>query len=341
MANASVTKQKLETEISSKIGTAFDIDASTTCKMSGDASQTMSGVNISGSTDVVLKQINSLENLCQAQQIMDLDVFNTLSSSVKNDILKEAMQEGGLGVNVTDSTQDITTQISNEVDIDIALDMSKKCLASIDASQKMEDVRIDKSTNINLTQESQSFNKCIFDSATKIAQENNFDLKSDTKSIEKTTQKGWDPIQSLANLGMSYVTAMLTSILIPVIICVIISIASSVMGGIGKGNTPPNFSGVGNPLVAGKNMLGGFVNVPSKIRKLFRGKSTNKILLIIVIVGILFYLISKNYRNSTRENYHSPTLIHNHRNLNNKYYAPSYVLKNYPTNEIPTYVQRL
>ena len=195
-ANASKTRQKLENTVQNTIDQKYSIDQSTNCKMSADTSQTMSGITIKGSRDVALKQKNDLENLCVATSATTLDVLSQLSSKAQNDIFKEAVQEGGIGINVSDTSQDVITRVSNEVTTEVAMNMAKDCLTQVKAPQIMENITIEDAMNINLTQESSAFNKCIFDSATNIADKNQFDLDVKTKAGEKIEQKGWDRIFS-------------------------------------------------------------------------------------------------------------------------------------------------
>lgn len=348
MANASTTKQKLESSIKNKIGASFDIDQSTSCKMTTDASQTMSGIKLSGSSNVRLKQLNDVQNLCYATSVAKLDSFNKLSSQTQRDIMKQAQQEGGLGINVTDTSNEIIDNVENEFGLDVAIDMSKDCLAAVNAPQTMEDIEIVNGINIDLSQESATFNKCIFDTATETAQEAGIDTGLITAVKEQSTQIGFDPIKSLSQLGITYIGALAFTVLMPVIISIIISVVlSTTMSSGARGISPPP----GIPAMFNKQQTNPILNanIPAKFRKMLGGsiseisniikrKKTMIVFIVItIIIGFLLYKILSNVRKTT-EKY--ANIYKNHRVHNNPQKYKNHLII-YPTEEIPEYIKRL
>lgn len=236
MANASSTTQKLKTYMKNELNVDFDIDASTTCKMANDASQTMKNINIQGGKNITLSQLSKLQNLCYAQQVLNNEQFNQLSAKAQDDIQNTAKQEGGLSVNVNDTTQDIEKKVENKFDLKTKLNMRKDCFNKVKAPQSMTDINIQDSLNIDLTQQSDIYNKCMFDTAASIGVTQATAADTSTKSQSTLDQKGFDPIGSLLSLGASGALLSLGGPLLILIISSGLSIAMSAMGG-KKGDT--------------------------------------------------------------------------------------------------------
>lgn len=288
-ANASSTTQKLQTYTKNRVGVSYDIDASTTCKLAGDASQTMTGIKITGSDNVNLSQLSKLQNLCYAQQVLKSDQFNKLTQQEQDDIMNTAQQEGGIGININNSTIENQKRVETQIDLKTKLDITKKCLLSLNAPQRMDNITIENAKNIDLTQQSDVFNKCIFDEATKLGVTNLSDTDLTTKSTQTSSQKGWDPIASIASLGM---TGFLISMAVPIGIVIISSGSSMAMSMSGTTPQPPEYA----PMDYSTVQQGG-----AKLKKVW--KWVLLFIAIIVAYYVLTYLFSSNNDNNNRENF--------------------------------------
>jgi hypothetical protein len=363
MANQSSTRMKLETSIKNELGLEFDIDQSTTCKMSADTSQLMAGINIRGSKDVALKQVQDLQSLCYATQVADLDVFAQLSATAQNDILKSLNQEGGLpGANLSSTNVDVLNEIENKVDLAAKLKATKDCLAQVQAPQVMEDINIEEAMNINLSQESATFNKCVLDSAVDVAQKNGVELDSVTKVTEDVTQKGWDPLASLG--GMIGSTAMLA--IVPLIAsffvaAMVVMIGSDSLAPGGTGNPGESFNHPPLPGIPGivPGQTGGAISKFLGVRSR-KGKALINLLVKLILVAGVAWLLFKMFGGgkhhstpSVHEGYHSIP----HRGfqaqplaLRHQYHHPHVSEDLFPShrthpdlipqNEVPSYVKR-
>ena len=376
MANSSSTKQKLESSIKNQLGLEFDIDQSTSCNMAADAGQTMENITISGSRDVQLKQISELENLCYSTSIAKLDVFNELTAAAQNDIMKSLEQEGGIGLNLSNTTTDVLNTIENDVGVEAKIDMSKKCLSEVQAPQVMSGITIEDAMNIDLTQESANFNKCILDSATDVAQKQGIELDATTKVTEDVTQKGWDPIASLGglvgNVGLVALAPAITSV---VVVCLSI-VASSVMTASGMGGQGSSgqmememgaYPPVNTEYMAGQTAgaISAFFGVRSRKGKRLITLFVKIALVVVVVWGLYKLLFSGSQsraQTQIRESYHSglqqsstdvkPHHYHrgHHLVLRHQYHHP-HISEDlfpshrthpdvYPEHHIPAYVKR-
>lgn len=363
MVNQSKTRMKIETSIKNELGIDFDMDLSTSCKMAADTSQLMAGLNISGSKDVTIKQVNDLQSMCYATQVVDLDVFSQLSAEAQNDIMKTLDQEGGLpGANMSDTNVDILNEIENKVDLSAKLKATKDCMSTVQAPQNMEDITIQDSLNINLSQESASFNKCVFDSAVEIANKNGVELETTNKVSEAVSQKGWDPIASIGGLVGS--TAMLA--LAPAITSCVVMVMVSVLGGVSSarsGALAPQNGGPGKedilpPPGGVVPQAGGAISKFLGVRSR-KGKRLITLLvklsLIVGVAWILYKLFTrKSITSSTHEKFHDTTGHQGYQTrplaLRHQYHHPHVSEDMYPSyrthpgvipqKEIPGYVQR-
>lgn len=362
-ANQSNTRQKLQNSIKNELGINFDVDQSTNCKMSNDQSQEMSNISISGSKNVELKQMADVQNLCYATSVANLDVFSQLAADTQDDIMQSLKQEGGIGLNMSDTSIDVLNQIQNKINIGLKVKATKDCLTKVNAPQSMKNITIQDAMNINLSQESSNFNKCILDTASAMAQENGVDLTAKTKVQQEVTQKGFDPLASLTSLVGG--AALLG--LMPIIISVsIVVISSSVLGGgalaskgSGTNEIPPPPGAVdatGNPIPGQVGAgLGRLLGIGSqKGRRLFA--LVIKVVLVIGISWLLYRLLFKGGQVNTiekyqtvegggyqarplalRHQYHYPHLFED---TQSRAYAEFKEVMPMPNSEIPSYVQR-
>lgn len=344
--NLSKTRQKLETSINNQTDINFSVDQSTNCDMAADASQTMEDIRISGSANIELKQVQDIQNLCYAQSVAKLGAFNQLAADVQNDILQSMQQEGGIGINVSDTNVEAITKIKNETGVDMELDATKKCLAQVSLPQFMGGITIEDSKNVNLSQEASNFNKCMFDTAADIAQETGIDLESKTDVEQQVSQKGWDPIASIGGLFGS--AALLA--LAPAIMSIVVIILSSVIGGGAAASGQGGPQGEIPPPPPGAGQMGGalskFLGVRSR-----KGKGLIVLLIrVSLVVGVawLLYKLLTSGRSSNESFYGSSMSGDAGRGyqrkplaLRHQYHHPHISEDMYPqTNEIPHYVKR-
>lgn len=371
MANASSTTQKIKTYMKNELNVDFDIDASTTCKMASDTGQLMKNIQITGGKNITLSQLSKLQNLCYAQQVLNSEQFNQLSAKAQDDIANTAKQEGGLSVNVNNTTQDIEKKVENKFDLKTKLNMRKDCFNKVKAPQSMTNIAIQDSLNIDLTQQSDIYNKCMFDSATALGIKQATDAEAGTKAASVVTQKGFDPLGALTSLLGLGASGMVVSMVAPLIICIISIGLSVAMGGKGgqqpddsvemenmAGNNTGNGSGfsddyTGYEPFANTNQGGSKGGSPFK-----RWKKWLKWIVVIVVAIAIFYLIkylfidedenenkdeNKEEKHNKKESFH---VVHNnYKNncnnntknncWNNRRYEP-----NYPSNELPHYLSR-
>ena len=311
MVNQSATRMKIETSIKNELDIDFDLDLSTSCKMAADTSQLMEGITVSGSKDVTIKQVNDLQSMCYATQVVDLDVFSQLSAEAQNDVMSTLSQEGGLpGANMSDTNIDIMNEIENNVSLEAKLKATKDCMSTVSAPQTMSAIDIQDSLNINLSQESASFNKCVFDSAVEIAQKNGIELETANKATSDVTQKAWDPIASIGGLVGSTALLALAPIISSCMVVVMVSVlgggAVAASGGPEQGIPPPPN---GIPGQAG-GAISKFIGVRSR-----KGKRLItlliKLCLVVCVAWILYKLFTRKSSTSSigysRENFHDTT----------------------------------
>lgn len=363
MANASSTTQKLKTYMKNELNVDFDIDASTTCKMASDTGQLMKNIQITGGKNITLSQLSKLQNLCYAQQVLNSEQFNQLSAKAQDDIANTAKQEGGLSVNVNNTTQDIEKKVENKFDLKTKLNMRKDCFNKVKAPQSMTNIAIQDSLNIDLTQQSDIYNKCMFDSATALGIKQATDAEAGTKAASVVTQKGFDPLGALTSLLGLGASGMVVSMVAPLIICIISIGLSVAMGGKGGQQTDDSVemetgeemgAVLGAPDssfsdLSGRGDYGGYRGSPFK-----RWKKWLKWIVVIVVAIAIFYLIkylfidenkdeNKEEKHNKKESFH---VVHNnYKNncnnntknncWNNRRYEP-----NYPSNELPHYLSR-
>lgn len=368
MANASATKTKIETEIKNQIDQNFELDFSQNCDSAIDASQNISDIEIVGSRDVAINQVNQALSLCQAKQILDMELLTKLSAQTQQDIVKSLEQEGGIGINVSETNSEMLNKVKNEVGIDAYIDLSQKCLQSVDASQNISNVRIEDAQNIDISQANQAFNKCLADNKASLASEHGLDFEAGQALDLQETQTGWDPIASisgvLAGLGMFA--------LIPFIgcgvVCVLVSVASAMTnagGGSGEGDLSQAIQGF-DPQMLTQGMqgiqgisgqMGGAINSITKYIK----KNKVKVLIVLLVI-IALYLIMKEHKKEKhqkhlKEQYHNRMQYNHHPRLDrpfalrSEYHAPHISqdrypdlypddYSDYPLEEVPEYVKR-
>lgn len=359
MANASSTTQKLKTYMKNELNVDFDIDASTTCKMASDTGQLMKNIQITGGKNITLSQLSKLQNLCYAQQVLNSEQFNQLSAKAQDDIANTAKQEGGLSVNVNNTTQDIEKKVENKFDLKTKLNMRKDCFNKVKAPQSMTNIAIQDSLNIDLTQQSDIYNKCMFDSAAALGVKQTTEAEAGTKATSVVTQKGFDPLGALTSLLGLGASGMVVSMVAPLIIC-IISIGLSVAMGGGKGgqqsdeldqggDTMGDSSESGNGFSDDYGNYNPFANTNeggSKGGSLFkRWKKWLKWIVIVVVAIAIFYLIKhlffddiqndepENNKKNKKESFH--TVSNTNNCWNDRRYEP-----NYPFDESPHYLSR-
>lgn len=225
MANASSTSQKLQTSIKNELGVDFDVNAGNDCKMSADASQVMKNITIKGSKGVNISQLSTLQNMCYAKSVLDNQFFNKLSLQAQDDILSSAQQEPGFlpSLAVSQSTIDIQKQVESKMDLKSKIDMQKKCFAQLKAPQSMSDINIQDSLNIDLSQQSENYNKCIFDSAGTQITGQEQTTQTNTSSKSATTQKG-TTLDSLVSALASGPIVLISSAIVPISIIIISSV---------------------------------------------------------------------------------------------------------------------
>ena len=362
MANASSTTQKLKTYMKNELNVDFDIDASTTCKMASDTGQLMKNIQITGGKNITLSQLSKLQNLCYAQQVLNSEQFNQLSAKAQDDIANTAKQEGGLSVNVNNTTQDIEKKVENKFDLKTKLNMRKDCFNKVKAPQSMTNIAIQDSLNIDLTQQSDIYNKCMFDSAAALGVKQTTEAEAGTKATSVVTQKGFDPLGALTSLLGLGASGMVVSMVAPLIIC-IISIGLSVAMGGGKGGQQSDeldqggdvYNSIGDSSESGNGFSDDYGNYNpfantneggSKGGSLFkRWKKWLKWIVVIVVAIAIFYLIKhlffddiqndepENNKKNKKESFH--TVSNTNNCWNNRHYEP-----NYPFDESPHYLSR-
>jgi len=350
-ANASSTRQKLHNAVKNELGIDFDVDQETRCKMSVDQSQLMENISIKGSKNVELKQLSDVQNTCYSTSVANLDIFSQLAADTQNDIMQSLQQEGGIGINISDTSVDVLNEIDNKVNVGLKVKAAKDCLSQVQAPQVMAGIKIEDAMNINLSQESSNFNKCILDTVTEMAQTNGIELESTNKVKQEVTQKGWDPIASLSGLvGTSLLLAFS-----PIVISVVIVVISSAVGGGSSGGpgappAPPGEEMTGLPDLPTQagGALGKLLGIGSrKGRRLIY--LAIKVVLFVVILWFLYKLIFK-YTTGTVEKYHTPQHTQDRAKLylakplvlRQQYHHPHVSEDIYPLphSEIPAYVQR-
>ena len=355
MANSSSTTQVIQTQIKNELGLDFDIDLSTNCQVSADIAQEMTNITISGSKGVELKQMSDLQSLCQARDIVDLDIFSQLSSQAQNDILNKLNQEGGLpGANISNSNLNVLNQIENKVSVEAKLKATKDCFSQLQVPQVMEGITIEDAMDINLSQTATNLNKCIFDTATDIAQKNGVELETETTFEQDVTQKGWDPIESIG--GVLGSAAMLA--LAPAITSLVVVILSSVVGGgsamKGTGSGPEGIPPP--PGTAQAPMLGGAISKMLGIHSR-KGKRLIVLLVKITLIAVVAYALYRLFKGKEqKEGYHSnvpkqhtgyqtrPLAIrqqYHHPHISEDMFPSERTHPNLlPPNEVPEYVKR-
>lgn len=224
MANVSDIKQTIKTTFSTDISNKFDLDFSSQCVQSTDASQVMSGIKITGATDVDLKQMNQAIGLCALKTVMDMGILDELDVTAKSDLFDKLTSQTGLGVAVTNKTQDIVNEVKTKINTQVAIDMSQKCLQQMIATQELKNITIEDSKRINLSQINSSINQCITDGAAKLLTGSDIKSAADSTAKGDTTVKGMDPLASLAEImggSMSMLALMACSPIIISVCCVV------------------------------------------------------------------------------------------------------------------------
>jgi hypothetical protein len=259
MANASKIEQEVKNVYKNELGVNLDIDLSQVCAQSTDARQMMKNIKIKGVVDAEFSQLNKVNNLCALKAILDQEMFNQLSAKSQADLFQKLQQEGGLSVNVSDQSSKVINEIENKVNLEAAINMSKKCLTETLQTQEMSNISVADSKNIKFGQMNSGFNQCITDSAVKIATDSKVDLASVAKMKAEVKQKGFDPLGFLGGLlGLG-----LLPLLSPLIIssCVVIGIVIFTMlpgGGGDTGDTGFDVNeGLETGLEFGEELFGG------------------------------------------------------------------------------------
>lgn len=308
MANSSSTSAFIQSTVKNELGLDFDIDASTNCDIKTEAGNKISGLTITGSEGVDIKQASDVKSLCQAKSLMDLKAFTDLSNDAKNDILRTLNQEGGLpGANISSSNTQIMNQIENEVSLKAKIDMAQKCFSELNVPNVLEDVTIQDAKDINIEQVNTGLNECIFNTATEIAQEQGLQLDTAAAVKEDVTQKGWDPIESVGGL----VGSLGLLAVAPAIISIVIVISSSVMMGasgmMGQGQGAPGGLGdVSAPPIPSAPQLGGALSKVLGVTSKSGKRLITLLIKIVLIVGlawILYKIFSPKKRSIVNERY--------------------------------------
>jgi hypothetical protein len=343
MANASATKTKIQTSIQNEIDQNFELDLSTQCDSYIDASQNLDGITIVGSRDVAINQMNEALSLCQAKAVLDMELFQKLSAQAKQDIVKSVEQEGGIGINVSETNSEMLNEVKNKVGIDAYIDMSKKCLQEVDASQNISNVRIEDAQNIDISQSNKAFNKCLFDDKASISQKYDLDLDVGQKLDLKESQKGWDIIGSFfTGLGNLIIIPIAVCGLILILSCVGSSYAMTTSGG-GEESLDMNAMSAMAGEAGMPIQMGGMI-----VKYLTKNKKITKYLLLIAIIASAHWLFFRKPTLNIKEKFHRKPLENRRLDrplaLRHEYHFPhlreTTYPRNYPIGEVPEYVKR-
>lgn len=311
MANASEMEQEVRNVFKTHLQTDLDIDLSQQCIQAVDASQIMKNIKLKGVKDINFNQRSYVENQCVLNAILNLDIFDELTATVKDQLKSTLEQKGGLSVNVSDTTQKIETIVDTKVGLDARINMAKKCLQDLTANQSIENIQIKDSMNINLTQDSVNYNKCMMESAAALTKGTDIDLEKELEATAETSQAGWDPIASIA--GALAFVGMIPSILSAAgcMICSIV-IALGMAGGGGGGG-----EGALEGALGGVEGLGGdgagISSQASDLFSKFKGMKggrkdgwlnllLSKEVLLSVVVVVIGWYIFKNFSTKGRIN---------------------------------------
>ena len=196
--NNSEIRQMIKNDIETNIGLNFEADMSQSCTQLTNAEQKIENVNIVGSKDVAIRQVNNAHALCELKTISDMAIVNDLSSSTQSALKDTLSQAGGLipGINNTKKQQDVINAITTNVDTDIWLNQAKECIQKVDQSQNIIGINIEDSLNVNISQANSGIIQCMGDGLSKFHNDVTVATKALSDVTSETDQSGF-----LSNIG--------------------------------------------------------------------------------------------------------------------------------------------
>lgn len=245
-------KQRIQNEIDSKFNTdiAFNIDKK--CIQGTDASNIIEDVRIRGGKNITINQVNEAQSMCALKTVIDQDLASTITNEAKGALLDILKQESGLGVQVTDKTQDVMNKISNEVGVEVEFNIAEKCLQDTIAQNRVSGVVLEDVQNVNISQVNSAFNNCIMDEAIKQGVKAEAGSKASADVKGKTEIKGMNPIADVMKGLSGIMTGLGMGMMIPLLMlgspiilccCVVIGFVAFSMMGSGGGEGSSGVSG--------------------------------------------------------------------------------------------------
>jgi hypothetical protein len=238
-------KQRIQNEIDNKFQTSIAFNIDKKCIQGTDASNIIEDIKIRGGKNITIDQVNSAQSMCALKTVIDNELLGEIQSEAKGALLDILKQESGLGVQVTDKTQDVMNTIKNDVGIDVEFNIAEKCLQDTIAQNRVSGIVMDDVQNVKISQVNSAFNNCIMDEAIKqgVALKAVGKAAADVKG--KTEIKGMNPIADLMNGLGGMMSALGFGMMMPLLLagspiisccCIVIAIAAFMMiGGTGGG----------------------------------------------------------------------------------------------------------
>lgn len=238
MGTATAVEQVLETNIRNEIKPELDASLRDRCVQSVDATQQLGEITIKKSQGVNIEQINEANSICAMKTVMDfLDKLN-LSEQVIDKALNKVLTQGGLGITVSKNNQNSLTKVETVISPKVKFDVMKECLQKTLASQSIEKVDIEESSDVVISQTNKTLNKCMQDSLLKLEQKYgvNLDIQKTQESESQTT--GWDPIKSILNaITGPWALSGLAIVVCLILVCVGVIVFFLIMGSASGGSS--------------------------------------------------------------------------------------------------------